>query len=128
MLPEGKSAMIIGAEGGIGRVARTIARAEARVFLAVRPQELVRLLQRSRRPLLSRTAGPRSQSPKRGIGDDVESISNAPLTYLALGQVPPRGVWNMCEQTTLALTESWFGRPGWGSAHPARNDFGPSED
>jgi len=128
MLLEGKNAMLYGTEGGIdgGAGARTFVREGAKVFPAVRRLELVRLLQRPRRQLLGRTAGPRSQLVKRGIGDEDEEISNAPLAYVALAQVPPHGVWDRGEHhpgSDRAL--AW---PAWDSAaQPARNGLGVSE-
>jgi hypothetical protein len=129
MLLEGKNAVLYGTGGGIdsGAGVRTFVREGTKVFLAVRRLELVRLLQRPRRQLLGRTAGPRSQLVKRGIGDEVEEISNAPLAYVALVQVPPHGVWDGGEQATLALIESWLGRPWDRAAQPARNGLGVSE-
>jgi hypothetical protein len=45
----------------------------------------------------------------RGIGDDPAAIANATLTYAALVQVPPRGVWGRRGQARYATLESWTG-------------------
>ncbi len=80
----------MGRKGGWAASLGPLPERGARIFLAVRPQEFVRFLRRSRRQLRARTAGPRSWLVERDIGEDVEAISNAPITYLALVQVPPR--------------------------------------
>jgi hypothetical protein len=46
----------------------------------------------------------------RGIGDDVEAIANAALTYAPLVQVPPRGVWGSGGQARYATLAAWSGR------------------
>jgi hypothetical protein len=48
---------------------------------------------------------------ERGLGDDVEAISNATLTYAPLVQLPPRGLWDMGGQAKYATIERWTGRP-----------------
>jgi hypothetical protein len=53
----------------------------------------LRFLQRSGRQRLGRAAAAVQRLARRGIGDDVEAISNASLTYVTLVQVPPRGAW-----------------------------------
>jgi hypothetical protein len=45
----------------------------------------------------------------RGIGDDVEAIANAALTYAPLVQVPPRGVWGAGGQARYATLAAWTG-------------------
>jgi hypothetical protein len=47
---------------------------------------------------------------RRGIGDDVEAIANAALTYAPLVQVPPRGVWGSGGQARYATLAAWSGR------------------
>ena len=47
---------------------------------------------------------------ERGIGDDAEAMGNAARVYVALVQVPPRGVWGAGGQAKYATIESWTGR------------------
>jgi hypothetical protein len=47
---------------------------------------------------------------ERGIGVDVEAISNAANTYVPLVQLPPRGVWGRGGQVRYATLEAWTGR------------------
>jgi winged helix DNA-binding protein len=46
---------------------------------------------------------------RRGIGDDVEAIANAALTYAPLVQLPPRGVWGSGGQARYATLTAWSG-------------------
>jgi Winged helix DNA-binding domain len=59
-------------------------------------------------PLTARELGRRLV--ERGIGDDVEAVGNAARVYVALVQVPPRGVWGAGGQAKYATIESWTGR------------------
>jgi hypothetical protein len=59
-------------------------------------------------PLTARELGRRLV--ERGIGDDVEAVGNAARVYVALVQVPPRGVWGAAGQAKYATIESWTGR------------------
>ena len=59
-------------------------------------------------PLTARELGRRLV--ERGIGTDVEAIGNAARVYVALVQVPPRGVWGARGQAKYATLESWTGR------------------
>jgi hypothetical protein len=59
-------------------------------------------------PLTGRELG--SELVARGIGDDVEAIASAALTYAALVQLPPRGIWGIGGQARYATLESWTGR------------------
>jgi Winged helix DNA-binding domain len=59
-------------------------------------------------PLTERELGVRLVD--RGLGDDVQAIGNAARAYVALVQVPPRGVWGAGGQAKYAPLESWTGR------------------
>jgi hypothetical protein len=59
-------------------------------------------------PLSARELGRRLV--ELGIGDDVEAVGNAARVYVALVQVPPRGVWGAGGQAKYATIESWTGR------------------
>jgi hypothetical protein len=48
---------------------------------------------------------------ERWPGHDAAALGHAVGYLVALVQVPPRGVWGKSGQATLALTESWLGRP-----------------
>ena len=60
------------------------------------------------KPLTARELG--RQLVARGIGRDVEAVANATRMYVALVQVPPRGVWGAGGQAKYATIESWTGR------------------
>ena len=47
----------------------------------------------------------------RGIGSDLEAVTNAVRVYVPLVQVPPRGVWGAGGLAKYATIESWTGRP-----------------
>ncbi len=47
---------------------------------------------------------------ERGIGSDLEAVTNAVRVYAPLVQVPPRGVWGAGGQARYATIESWTGR------------------
>jgi hypothetical protein len=47
---------------------------------------------------------------ERGIGEDIEAITNAVRTYVAVVQLPPRGVWGKGGQAKLATIEAYTGR------------------
>ena len=48
---------------------------------------------------------------ERWPGHDAAALGHAVGYLVPLVQVPPRGVWGKSGQATLALTESWLGRP-----------------
>jgi Winged helix DNA-binding domain len=47
---------------------------------------------------------------ERGIGDDVEAITNATRAYVPLVQVPPRAVWGAGGRVRYTTIEAWTGR------------------
>lgn len=48
---------------------------------------------------------------EQGFGDDVEAMTSAVRAYVALVQLPPRGVWGAGGRAIYATLESWTGRP-----------------
>jgi hypothetical protein len=46
---------------------------------------------------------------ERGVGDDLEALTNAVRVHVPLVQVPPRGVWGATGQARYATLESWTG-------------------
>jgi Winged helix DNA-binding domain len=47
----------------------------------------------------------------RGIGSDLEAVTNATRVYAPLVQVPPRGVWGKGGRARYATLEAWTGQP-----------------
>jgi hypothetical protein len=91
-------------------VERTHTGAFGRRMYGVDLEELAAAVRRliAEEPLTARELGRRLV--ERGIGDDVEAVGNAARVYVALVQVPPRGVWGAGGQAKYAAIESWTGR------------------